>query len=75
MMPGAAGQVKIVALTANAVSEVREKCLEAGMTGCLTKPIRLDDLAKALRSFQEDADKMARTESLSEPAGQELVHR
>jgi two-component system sensor histidine kinase RpfC len=34
----------IVALTADATTEARERCLEAGMDACLTKPIEPDHL-------------------------------
>jgi CheY-like chemotaxis protein len=42
---------KIVAMTANAMQGDREMCLEAGMDDYLTKPIRVDQLVKALNSI------------------------
>lgn len=38
----------IVALTANALSEDRERCLEAGMDGHVAKPLAVQELASAL---------------------------
>lgn len=38
----------IVALTANAFSDVREECKKAGMDDFLTKPLRVDELARTL---------------------------
>ena len=41
-------QPLIVAMTANVLPEDREACLQAGMDGFLTKPIRSDELADGL---------------------------
>ena len=38
----------IVALTAHALQGYREECVQAGMDEYLTKPIRLEDLARTL---------------------------
>jgi CheY-like chemotaxis protein len=45
----------IVALTAHALPEQRDLCLEAGMDGYLSKPISLTLLMSTLRQYQRPA--------------------
>ncbi len=41
----------IIALTAGAMEEERQKCMEAGMNAFLTKPVRSEDLHQMLAQF------------------------
>ena len=45
-------QPRVVALTANALSEDEARCRAAGMDGFLTKPVRLDDLRAEVERAQ-----------------------
>ena len=45
--PGTVG-IPVIALTASATAGTAERCYEAGLTGFLTKPVRLTDLAETL---------------------------
>jgi len=51
----AARQPRIIALTAHASVEDRDRCLEAGMDDFLTKPLRIDALVAALRRIPSAA--------------------
>ena len=44
-------QPKIVALTASAMEEDRQRCLAAGVDAYLSKPVRIDDLVAVLARF------------------------
>ena len=61
-------QPRIVGLTANAVSEERERCLEAGMDDKLSKPVRIDELKAVLQA----TDKMGSTDRASPAFGSDL---
>ena len=50
-LAGPAGLVPIVVLTADAFSETRARCLDAGMNEFLSKPVGLDELSALLSRY------------------------
>jgi two-component system sensor histidine kinase/response regulator len=51
---GTGKRVPIVAMTAHAMAGYRELCLDAGMDGYVTKPLRLTEMARVLARFTEE---------------------
>ena len=49
----------VIAMTAHAIGGYKERCLEAGMDGYVTKPIRRDVLLRTLEEFQDAAEPSA----------------
>ena len=43
--------IPIIAVTANTVSEERDRCIDSGMDDCLTKPIDMDGLNEAVHKW------------------------
>jgi len=53
---GSHSPIPIIALTADAMSGDRERCLGAGMTGYLSKPLRRHELIRALETAVSEPD-------------------
>jgi CheY-like chemotaxis protein len=60
---GSTRTVPILALTAHALQEYRERCLAAGCSGYLSKPIRMQALLDAVAAALGESRETARTSS------------
>ena len=67
-LPGPAGRVPIVAMTANALVEDRQRCLLAGMNDYLSKPIDLHALAAVIACATATATATAAAAAPAVPA-------
>jgi len=54
-MPGPVSGVPIIAMTADAVTGARERCLEAGMSDYVSKPVKLEHLERTIARFLNPA--------------------
>lgn len=61
----------VIAFTADAMTDVEEKCLAAGMNGYVSKPVKPRELVAAIESvFQEPAmNDTSRSDSTTNPSG------
>jgi signal transduction histidine kinase/DNA-binding response OmpR family regulator/HPt (histidine-containing phosphotransfer) domain-containing protein len=64
----AADHLPIVAMTANAMKVDRDRCLDAGMNGFVTKPINPEDLWKALLTWVKVRPELGQTAGDPAPA-------
>lgn len=44
-------RIPIIAVTANTISEERDRCMESGMDDCLTKPVDMDELEHVISKW------------------------
>jgi len=63
-LPGKAGEIPIIGVTANAFREDHERCREAGMQDIVTKPFRWSDLAKRMTRYLPSTNRPAGADPL-----------
>jgi CheY-like chemotaxis protein len=72
-LPGAAGLVTILGVTASAMPLERDACLEAGMNAVLTKPLAFEKLAASLKHALSVVEKQAA--SAAQAGGTAIIAR
>ena len=50
-LPDPTGNIPVIALTADAMKEDRERCIASGMNDYISKPFRMEELQKVLRQY------------------------
>ncbi len=67
-----ARRIPIIAMTAHALKEDRERCLEAGMNDYISKPVKLETISATLgRWFQDDRVAVSAPRNGAPPSGAE----
>ncbi len=55
-LPGATGQIPIVAMTADATKENVASCMQAGMNDFISKPVSFDKIKEVINGFSGDSN-------------------
>ncbi|GBD97809.1 MAG TPA: response regulator [Nitrospirae bacterium] len=74
-VPGFDSRVPIIALTAHAFAEDRQRCIEAGMNDYITKPFKKHELFKKIESLVLTGVHAAEAESIEPPGNGDVIYR